>query len=97
MDPPLPNGTLSVYITKDALFMILGKELSMDLDLIWSPGEVKDIHMRPVLGFNPATISIDLTYELQTGELYGGSGEVVGFVLLFLVLDSCEITPILLP
>lgn len=94
-NPPIPNGTLSVDITTDATFMLLGKELSKDFDLKWNPGDVDDIYMRPVLGFGPATLSIDLTYELTTGELYTASGDGTGFVLLFLV--NCDATPINLP
>ena len=89
------SGDLTINITTDAGFMLLGKELSETPDVIeaLSPDEYVEFKMSPVIGFGPAIINIDGVFE--TPDVYPFETEANGFVLLFFV--RCGATPIVLP
>jgi hypothetical protein len=94
-DPPPPNGTCTININTDAWITLLGKKLSLEEELIWNPGEVEELNMRPIIGLGPATVSMDVEYEISPGNSTVGEATTDGFVLLFYVF--CEGTTIHLP
>lgn len=84
------SGKLSMTITTDAAFMIIGDVLSHDsFELDLEAGEYLKFKWGPVIGFGSARINIKLRLTLESGDEYTDSvnanGLILGpFVFLFL-------------
>ena len=91
------SGNLTINITTDAGFMLLGRELSETPDVIEAlpPDEYVEFKMGPVLGFGFADITITGVFT-PIDDPYPFEMEATnGFVLLFFV--RCGLTPITIP
>ncbi len=93
------NGNLTINITTDAWIMLLGRNLEFPLcpsHLDLSPGEKEPYNPGPVIGFGPATITIDgeFTFE-EPADSYPFETNGSGFI--FLIYTTCDATQITLP
>jgi len=92
-DEPV-NGSLDITVTTDATFTLLGEELSFEgWDFALDPPNPDSRNLMPVLGFGPATITVEATAETPDVIEAHYSGNATGFVFLIFVVGSCELTP----
>ena len=83
----LVTGNFSFNITTDAWIMFRGDKLSfIDYYFNRNPGEPAEFIMKPVIGFGPATINLEVEFIDEQNNTYNASAEVKGLVLLFYVL-----------
>ena len=98
MGPEPINVSITMNIVTDAWFMFLGGDMIStcpeDGYLGLDPGGYETFDMKPLFGFGPATISISGTVFVDPTE-FDFEVETTGFV--FLIIVSCEVTPINLP
>ena len=91
------TGNYSFNITTDAWIMIRGDKMSFKGDGIkYNSSEPVEFWMKPLIGFGPATIKIEFSWEpFGSGKKYYTSSEAKGIVLLFYVL--CRLQPQSIP
>jgi hypothetical protein len=76
------SGKLSMTITTDATFMIIGEVLSHDsFELDLEPGEYLKFKWGPVIGFGPARINLKMILILESGDEYTDSVNANGLIL----------------
>lgn len=93
------NGSLTMNITTDAWFILRGRNLEFPLcpyHLDLSPSEKDSFNPGPVIGFGPATITIEgeLAFE-ESPNSY--EFETIGSGFVFLIFTVCDATPINIP
>jgi len=92
------NGSLTMNITTDAWIMLLGRNLKFPLcphHIDLSPGEKESYNPGPVIGFGPATITIDGEFAFE-GPAEPYPFETIGSGFIFLIFTTCDTTLITL-
>ena len=91
-------GNLTINITTDTWIMLLGRNLKFPLcphHIDLSPGEKESYNPGPVIGFGPATITIDGEFAFE-GPAEPYPFETIGSGFIFLIFTTCDTTLITL-